>query len=114
MRSLPQSSGNQDYVSRQVGQDMSVLEKKLQREAPLRKVVNSDSASMQDFANPNETLRTQTVLNALGYTGPNGETVPETGQLDENTLYAWYRMHIFALLSVCRGESGLLQLRIKI
>ena len=57
---------------------MSVLEKKLQREAPLRKVVNSDSASMQDFANPNETLRTQTVLNALGYTGPNGETVPET------------------------------------
>ncbi|MDO4733336.1 MAG: DUF1402 family protein [Bacillota bacterium] len=47
---------------------------------------------MQDFANPNETLRTQTVLNALGYTGPNGETVPETGQLDENTLYAWYRM----------------------
>jgi len=91
-RSLPQSSGKQDYVSRQVGQDMAVLEKKLQREAPLRKVVNSDSASMQDFANPNETLRTQTVLNALGYTGPNGEAVPETGQLDENTLYAWYLM----------------------
>ena len=69
---------------------MSVLEKKLQREAPLRKVVNSDSASMQDFANPNETLRTQTVLNALGYTGPNKEKLTLNNVLDENTLYAWY------------------------
>jgi len=76
-RSLPQSSGKQDYVSRQVEKNLTEV------------LLKADPKAQQVFTGREAIAEEQEKLNLLGFYGQNGKPLREDGILDQDTLLAW-------------------------
>ena len=76
-RSLPQSSGKQDYVSRQVEKNLTEV------------LLMADAGAQQVFTSREAIAEEQEKLNLLGFYGQNGKPLREDGILDQDTLLAW-------------------------
>ncbi|MBQ6808353.1 MAG: hypothetical protein IJP07_04225, partial [Firmicutes bacterium] len=76
-RSLPQSSGKQDYVSRQVEKNLAEV------------LLRADAGAQQVFTGRQAIAEEQQKLNLLGFYGQNGKPLREDGILDQDTLLAW-------------------------
>jgi len=76
-RSLPQSSGKQDYVSRQVEKNLTEV------------LLKADAGAQQVFTSREAIAEEQQKLNLLGFYGQNGKPLREDGILDQDTLLAW-------------------------
>ena len=67
------------------------LDEKIQQ-TKLEAALKADTEAQKTFATQKQTYNMQSVLNALGFTGLDGQPLRENGVLDLNTLVAWDRL----------------------